>query len=594
VTKYGFIADLETFLAHEFEAERPRVTPERCPAEFSGDLTVNCFRLARSLRNNPMKIATRTAEFLTQHPDIVGAETVKAFVNVTLRPEALFRDAVGDEAALLEAARLPGPDRRRVLIEFSAPNTNKPQHLGHVRNNALGSAMASILRRVGHTVTSVNLINDRGIHICKSMVAYQRWGEGRTPASEGIKGDHFVGDFYVLFEKEFQRQVACIRADRPEWRERPAEQLFLETEIGRTAQAMLLAWENGDPEVRRLWETMNAWVIEGFAETYRRMGVVFDKVYRESETYTLGRNVILEGLERGVFHRTDDGAVVIDLDAEKLGTKVVLRRDGTSVYVTQDIGATLLKQEEFQPDLQIWVVGDEQVYHFRVLFAIMRRLGHAWAERLHHMAYGMVNLPSGKMKSREGTVVDADDLFDEMTRLARDATLARAGAQAPADLDRRADAIGMAALKFMLLKVNPRSAIAFDPRASIKFEGDTGPYVMYAYARIASMFRKAPSDLLEQPVNWGVLGTSEERELALRCAEYPGALQRAAAELDASCLAGYLLDLAKAFSRFYRTCPILSAPTPPLRRARIELSARVRNILRDGLRTLTMDVLESM
>ncbi len=594
MSKYGFIADLETFLAGEFQAERPRIAPELCPADFNGDLTVNCFRLARTLRTNPMQIAARATAFLAQHPDIVGAEAVKAFVNITLHPEALFRDAIGNEAALLESARVPAAEQRRVLIEFSAPNTNKPQHLGHVRNNALGSAMTSILRRVGHAVTSVNLINDRGIHICKSMVAYQRWGEGRTPASEGVKGDHFVGDFYVRFEKEFQRQVARLRSDRPEWRERSAEELFLETEIGRTAQTMLLAWENRDPEVRRLWETMNTWVIEGFEETYRRMGVVFDKVYRESETYTLGRNVVLEGLEHGVFHRTDDGAVVIDLEAEKLGTKVVLRRDGTSVYVTQDIGTTLLKQKEFQPDMQIWVVGDEQIHHFRVLFAIMRRLGHDWAENLHHMAYGMVNLPSGKMKSREGTVVDADDLFDEMTRLARDATLARSGPDAPADLDRRADVIGMAALKFMLLRVNPRTTIAFDPGASIKFEGDTGPYVMYAYARIASMFRKVPPDVLEQPVDWGALGTPEERELALRCAEYPAALLRAAEELDASCLAGYLLDLAKAFSRFYRACPILSAPTPSLRRARIELSARVRDILRDGLGTLTIGVLESM
>ncbi len=589
---YRFCRDLAAHLSEVFAADCPPLEPELCPPEFTGDLTVNCFHLARRLRRNPMQIAGAAAEFLTTHPDVARAEAVKAFVNVTLEPQALFKEGIGDEAQLL-AAELPPAQRRRILVEFSAPNTNKPQHLGHVRNNTLGMALVSLLRRVGHTVIAVNLVNDRGVHICKSMTAYQRWGNGRTPESEGIKGDHFVGDYYVLFEQEFQRQVAALRESHPEWRERPAEDLFLETEIGRAAQDMLRAWEEGDPAVRALWETMNRWVMAGFEETYRRMGVEFDHIYFESETYSLGKRIVEQGLERGVFFRKPDGAVAIDLSAEKLGEKIVLRRDGTSVYVTQDIGTTVLKQRDYAPETQVWVVGDEQVYHFRVLFAILRRLGYPWAADLRHLAYGMVNLPSGKMKSREGTVVDADDLFDEMTGLARAATLERTG-EAPEDLEQRAAVIGMAALKFMLLKVSPRTTIMFDPQASIRFEGDTGPYVLYAYARIASMLRKAPADAWQGAPAWEALGAPEERELALRCAQYPAALRRTAEEMDPSRLANYLLELAKAFSRFYRACPVLSAPDPALRRTRLELSRRVRAILGDGLDALTLGRLESM
>jgi arginyl-tRNA synthetase len=443
-------------------------------------------------------------------------------------------------------------------------------------------------------VHPVNLVNDRGIHICKSMVAYRHWGAGRTPAGDGVKGDHFVGDFYVRFDTELRAQIAQLREARPELVDKSSEELFLETEIGREAQQMLVDWEKDDPEVRRLWTTMNGWVLEGFEETYRRMGVSFDRTYLESNTYTLGRDIIMDGLERGVFERAANGAVIIDLSDEGLDTKVVLRSDGTSVYVTQDIGTTILKQQDFEPDQQIWVVGDEQNYHFRVLFAILRRLGYAWADQLHHMAYGMVNLPSGRMKSREGTVVDADDLFDEMTRLAREATLERAADEAPADLEERATVIGMAALKFMLLKVNPRTTILFDPQASIRFEGDTGPYVLYAYARICSMMRKAEQENAPEPTGVHGLGLAEERELALACLAYPDAVRKAAAELDASGLANYLLDLAKAFSRFYRACPVLGADTDELVGARLALSRTVQRILADGLHTLTLGTLESM
>ncbi|NLF18668.1 MAG: arginine--tRNA ligase [Lentisphaerae bacterium] len=591
--KFAFANDLSAHLEAAFGAAVGEVPITLCPPEFSGDVTINGFLLARPLRRNPVQIAQAVGEFLARHDDVEAVEVVKAFVNVTLKAPALLRDTVADPAGLLAAVALPAERRRRILIEFSAPNTNKPQHLGHVRNNCIGMATAGLLRRVGHQVSRINLVNDRGIHICKSMLAYQRFGQGETPQSLGIKGDHLVGNYYVRFDAEFRRQLEALRKARPDLSERSADDLFLETEIGRAAQDMLVAWERGDAEVRALWETMNGWVFDGFAETYRRLGVEFEHTYLESQTYTLGRDIIRDGLERGVFKRREDGAVVIDFDDAKLGSKVVLRSDGTSVYVTQDIGTTLLKQRDYDPDQQIWVVGDEQIYHFQVLFAILKALGYPWADRLVHMAYGMVNLPSGKMKSREGTVVDADDLVTEMESLARAATLERAGEEVPADLDERARAIGLAALKFMLLKVSPRTTILFDPQASITFEGDTGPYVLYACARISSVLRKAGSSP-EGAVDWSVLGAPEERSLALRCALFPETVQKAAAELDTAVLAGYLLDLAKDFSRFWRSCPVLSAPTPAERQARLALSVLVRDILQDGLSTLTIQTLESM
>jgi arginyl-tRNA synthetase len=594
--QFQFQADLAHFLQEQFQCESFPIAVELCPPEFAGDVTVSCFPFAKILRRNPMQLAGQVCEFLAAHPDIEKAEAVKAFVNLTLKPAVLMRDTIADPERLQAAVLLPESERQRILIEFSAPNTNKPQHLGHVRNNTVGMATASILERAGHKVFRVNLVNDRGIHICKSMLAYQRFGEGTTPEKAGKKGDHLVGDFYVRFDQEFRKQIAELKAKNPAFADKDSDELFLETEIGRAAQQMLQKWEQDDPEVRQLWQTMNQWVFDGFAETYRRMGVQFEHTYLESQTYTLGRDIILEGLENQVFKRREDGAVIIEFDEPNLGSKVVLRSDGTSVYVTQDIGTTLLKQKDYQPDRQIWVVGDEQKYHFQVLFAILKALGYSWADQLTHMAYGMVNLPSGKMKSREGTVVDADDLFDEMADLAREATLQRNKDEVPADLEERAQVISMAALKFMLLKVNPKTTILFDPQASIKFEGDTGPYVLYAYARISSMLRKAAeiADDGNTQIDWGLLEDEAEKRLALRCALFPETIHKAARELDSSCLAAYLLDLAKDFSTFYNRCSVLNASDPALRKTRLELSARVRNIIADGLHTLTIGTLESM
>ena len=593
------IRRLELSLQKIYSSAQPpsgwQIIPEQCPAGMNGDVTVNCFRFARLLKTAPDAVAEKAVELLRADPDVQSVERVKAFVNITLRSEALFRDTVGSVSALLEEGVLPPAARRRILIEYSAPNTNKPQHLGHVRNNTIGMSVCQLLARVGHDVIPVNLINDRGIHICKSMLAYQRFGKDETPEKTGVKGDHFVGNYYVRYNIELKKQIGELRAANPGLSEKSDDELFLETEIGAAAQEMLRKWENSDPETVELWRRMNSWVIDGFNATYRRMGVNFRKTYLESQTYLLGKDNVRKGLEDGVFAKRDDGAVIADLG--KLGTKVLLRKDGTSVYITQDIGTTLLKHREFEPDGMVWVVGDEQILHFQMLFSILKKMGCSWAEHLHHLSYGMVNLPTGKMKSREGTVVDADDLFDEMHQLAKAAAMERIpeGGEPPADLEERAEIIGMGALKFMLLKFNPKTTMMFDPQASLKFEGDTGPYVQYVCARINSIARKAAErGIACTGADWSLTDSEEERALAVTAARYPEILKAAAEKMDCSALVNYLLDLAKAFNRFYREKQVLNAADPAVISSRMALCFAIRDILTDGLKTLTIGVPDAM
>ncbi len=600
MSDFQFINDLENHLKTVFPGQAPAdwsIAPERCPESMPGELTVNTFRFARVFKQAPDKIAAAAADFLAHHADIEKVDTVKAFVNVTVKPAALFRDTVSDIDRLLDEVKLPAAERRRILIEFSAPNTNKPQHLGHVRNNTIGMATASLLARVGHDVVPINLVNDRGIHICKSMLAYERFGNGVTPESAQLKGDHLVGNFYVKYAQALAAEIKALRTAHPEFADKTDEELFLETEIGAAAQEMLRQWEAGNPEVRKLWKLMNSWVLAGFDATYQRLGVHFDHTYLESETYLLGKDLIADGLARRVFSKREDGAVIADLG--KLGKKVVLRSDGTSVYITQDIGTTVKKYHDYHPDEQIWVVGDEQNLHFQMLFAILKLLGYEWAAHLSHLAYGMVNLPTGRMKSREGTVVDADDLCDEMASLAFNACKERDnGETSDEELARRAEIIGIGALKFMLLKFNAKTTIMFDPSASIRFEGDTGPYVQYACARIGSIERKAAerglTGLTAGAADWSLLTRAEEKLLALELWFYPAAVQQAAARRDASGLVEYLLNLAKSFNRFYRECPILAADDPALGKARARLAAQTRKVLADGLNTLTIGVPEAM
>ena len=600
MNSFKCIIELADFLQKEFpQASFPEnwtVNAEKCPPNMDGDLTVNCFRFAKILRSSPDKIADKVLEFFKQNSDVDKAEKIKAFVNISLTPDAIFRDSVADIDSLLKSPRLEDTAKKRVLIEYSAPNTNKPQHLGHVRNNTLGMSLASLLSRVGHDVIQINLVNDRGIHICKSMLAYERFGEDITPESSSIKGDHLVGDFYVKYNIELKQQLDDLRSAKPELAEESDEKLFLETELGQATQKMLQDWENGNEKVIALWKKMNSWVFAGFEQTYKRMGIKFDHTYLESETYLLGKDIVADGLERGVFKKRPDGAITIDLG--KMGEKVVLRSDGTSVYITQDIGTTLKKYSDYKPDEQIWVVGDEQILHFKMLFEIMKKLGYPWANDLHHLAYGMVNLPSGKMKSREGTVVDADELFDEMVNLSEEACRERYGDSVSAEeIANRAETIGMGALKFMLLKFNPKTTMMFDPQASVKFEGDTGPYVQYACARINSIERKAVEKGLKfdtGAINWDLLDCNEEKNLAITAFFYPQVLRDAAEKMDCSALVDYLLELAKAFNRFYRECPVLAADNEKLACARMALCHAVRDILTDGLNTLTIEVPEAM
>ena len=568
---------------------------ELCPPNMTGDLTLNCFRLAKPLKSNPMAVAKDAAEFLGNHADVSDVEIVKAFVNFTLTEKALYRDTISDQEAMLDLALIDESQRKRLLIEYSAPNTNKPLHLGHLRNNSLGMALVEISKRVGHHVIPINLVNDRGVHICKSMLAYQLFGGNQTPETEGKKGDHLVGDFYVKYAQELKKEVAALKETDTSLVDKTEEELFLQTKLGEATQKMLQDWEDNDPDVRALWKKMNSWVLDGFQETYARMGVAFERTYFESDTFTLGKDIIADGLQNRIFYQREDGATEIDLTSRKLDKKVVLRSDGTSVYITQDIGTTLLKAQDFEPDGMVWVVGNEQIYHFNVLFAICKELGYKWADDLYHLAYGMVNLPHGRMKSREGTVVDADRFFDEMHDLSRAAILERVGDDVPDDLEHRAEVIGIGAVKFMLLKVAPRTTMKFDPEAAVKFTGDTSALLQYTYARISSIKTKAVGKELADITDWTLLTHPKERLLGLACANYGNVMKRAAAEHDPSGLCSYLLELARTFNSFYDDCPVVKDEVAPdLRRARLELTKRVQVVLQDGLKSLTIGTLETM
>lgn len=592
----NFVIDLENHLRSLFPSypQTQTLFAEACPQGQNGDFTLNCFKIAKFC-GNPMAAAKAVGDYLVSHADIESVEVIKAFVNVALKAQALYRDTVADRQQMLDRALLPEEERKKILIEFSAPNTNKPQHLGHVRNNTLGMSLASLLKRVGHNVIEINLVNDRGIHICKSMLAYKLFGNGVTPESCGKKGDHLVGDFYVKYNQALAEELKQLRQEHPEYADRDNDDLFLETKIGKEAQAMLRDWENGKEDVRELWKLMNSWVFKGFDETYKRMGINFDHTYLESQTYLLGKDIVKDGLDKGVFIKRDDGAIICDLG--KMGSKVLLRKDGTSVYITQDIGTTLLKYNDYQPDSMIWVVGDEQNLHFQMLFEIMKRLGYPWSEKLYHLSYGMVNLPSGRMKSREGTVVDADDLFDEMAKLASDACKERDESLSGEELAKRGEIIGLGALKFMLLKFNAKTTITFDPAASLRFEGDTGPYIQYVGARINSILRKAEEKGISvgsNNVNWSLLTNEFEKALAVKLFFYGSILKSCAEKRDCSGLAEYLLDLAKAFNRFYRECPVMTAETQDLIIARLALAETVKTVIADGLATLTIGLPEAM
>jgi arginyl-tRNA synthetase len=475
-----------------------------------------------------------------------------------------------------------------------------------VRNNLLGVALSNLLEAAGFDVVRVNLVNDRGVHICKSMLAYQDFGDGRTPQSEDVKGDHFVGDFYVLYEKnqdeEWQTWLAEKKIDLKsldDQTRRTVEAEFLaESKWYSRVKSLLQRWEAGDPEVLELWKTMNGWVYEGFDETYRRLGCRFDKVYHESDTYKLGRELIDEGVNRGIFYRQDDGSVWVDLSDQKLGLKLLLRADGTSVYISQDLGTTKLKFDDFGMNRAIWIVGDEQIYHFKLLFAILKKLGFGWADGCYHLAYGMIDLPAGKMKSREGTVVDADNLMDELLGLEKQEIAKRQLDIPQQELDRTAETLAMGALKFHVLKFGPQTRMLFNPAESISFEGFTGPYLQYAYVRIRSIFRKSGLDdfdtISHETCDFSVLGQPEETALVRRIHDFPQEVEGSALAYNPSRLASYLWELAKAFSRFYHEHSVIHADTKELRSARLALAKATAIVLKRGLALLGIGVPERM
>lgn len=581
------------------------VEPVETPSEELGHLGFPVFSLAKQLRRDPVEVAEEIARSIAPDELISKATALNGYVNLFLDEDRLGAAVLeeiykfGDQFA---AGGAPSPEL--LLVEYSSPNTNKPLHLGHIRNNLLGMAISAIAAYHGHRVIRVNLINDRGIHICKAMLAHRKWGMRKTPKDAGVKGDHFVGSLYVRFENELKKEYE-------EWARvtglRLSEEEYFNThsKLGKEARDLLVAWEAGDEETLSLWRTMREWVLDGFRETYERMGCAFDVVEFESDTYRYGKKLVNEGLERGIFRRRPDGAVSLDLASIGMeGEKVLLRPDGTSLYMTQDIGTAVMRVDRFKPDRLIYVVGDEQIYHFRVLFKLLDLLRPGIGSRCHHLAYGMVRLPEGKMKSREGKVVDADDLMDELQELAKEELLTRAseGRAHVEGIDQealrvRSERIAQAALKFFLFRFSPRTSFEYDPKQSINFNGQTGPYCLYAYARTRSLLRKAEEEISYDPALVPLLRLPSERDIIRQLFFYPQVVARAAALLDPSKVANYVFSLASSFARMFTDktgYPIVTCQDPDLRRGRLMLANAVGITVRSALSLLGIEVLEEM
>ena len=562
--------------------------------EFEGDYTLVTFPLLRRSRKSPEATAEEIGGHIVANaPEVEAFNVVKGFLNLKL--SGAFWGARFAEAKA-EPRFGEAPDTgRTIMIEYSSPNTNKPLHLGHVRNNLLGYSVAQILRACGHRVIRANLVNDRGIHICKSMLAWKLYGGGETPASSGMKGDHLVGKYYVEFDKHYKEQIReLVAAGQSE------EEAKKNAPVMREAQEMLRRWEARDPEVRALWETMNGWVYEGFDATYAAMGVAFDKVYYESQTYLLGKNIVEEGLAKGVFYRRPDNSVWIDLTGDGLDEKLLLRGDGTSVYMTQDLGTAFRRFEDNRLDDMIYVVGNEQNYHFQVLKLVLKKLGYAWSDHITHLSYGMVELPEGKMKSREGTVVDADDLIAGMVQTAREMSdeLGKLDGCSEEEAAAVSSMVGLGALKYFILKVDPKKTMLFDPRESIDFNGNTGPFIQYTHARIRSVLRKAQEAgvAFDGAPDAGVYGSfvADEVELVKMLTDYPAVVASAGENFAPSIIAAYAYDLAKLFNGYYHDHSILREEDAAVRRMRLQLAEQVARVLRAAMGLLGIDVPERM
>ena len=574
----------------DIEADPALVQPTR--KGFTGDLTVVVFPWVKVARKSPDALGAEIGQQLLENLDCVqDFNVVKGYLNLQIK-EDFWLQLLEQESDNEGYGRLETSDEAPVLIEYSSPNTNKPLHLGHIRNNLLGHSVSQILKACGHPVVQVNLVNDRGIHICKSMLAWLKYGNGETPESSGMKGDHLVGKYYVVFDQHYkQEQKELIEQGLTEDEAKDKAPLILE------AREMLRKWEAGDPEVRELWATMNGWVYAGFDQTYDRLGIHFDKTYYESQTYLLGKSLVQEGLDKGAFYKHEDGSVRVDFTDEGLDEKVLLRKDGTSVYMTQDLGTAQLRYEEFHPQKMIYVVGNEQNYHFDVLKLVLsKKLEKPFGEAVYHLSYGMVELPSGKMKSREGTVVDADDLMDAMYEEAKKSTEALGKFQfTPEEADKLYEMIGLGALKYFILKVDPTKNMLFNPAESIDFNGNTAPFIQYTHARIRSMLRKGAENGIDLSANLPQLSLNEEEKTLINLLyQYPKTVLAAGDNFSPALIANYCYDLAKQFNHFYQDTPIFKEEDAAKRLLRLKLSRWVSLVLRSGMALLGIEVPEKM
>ncbi|WP_303318133.1 arginine--tRNA ligase [Flavivirga abyssicola] len=579
--KSSFNVELETV---EFQATRK---------EFAGDITVVIFPMLRFVKGNPVQIGETIGNYLVEHiGDVKGFNVVKGFLNVEISDSYYidFFNKIKNNKTYGFVS--PNAGKKAIMVEYSSPNTNKPLHLGHVRNNLLGYSVAEILKAAGTKIYKTQIINDRGIHICKSMLAWKRYGNEETPGSTGLKGDKLVGNYYVKFDQEYKKEIEGLVATGMS-----QEDAKKNAPILLEAQDMLLKWEAGDEETVALWKKMNGWVYDGFDITYKNLGVDFDTLYYESNTYLLGKEFVAEGLRSGVFHKEDDGSVWCDLTEDGLDKKIVLRADGTAVYMTQDIGTAIQRIKDY-PDVGglVYTVGNEQDYHFQVLFLILKKLGFEWAKNLYHLSYGMVDLPSGKMKSREGTVVDADDLIDDMANTAGEISEELGKLEGYSDEEKQAlyKTIGLGALKYYVLKVDPKKRILFDPKESIDFQGNTGPFIQYTYARIQSILRKANLDdtVTLSAVERALL--PKEKELLKQIQLFPEVVQNAAAQHSPALIANYTYDLVKEFNSFYQNVSILGADNDNEKTFRVQLSNTVANTIKNGFKLLGIQVPERM
>ncbi|MBS1534341.1 MAG: arginine--tRNA ligase [Bacteroidetes bacterium] len=582
---------IQKALAEIFQVSIEKVEFQATRKEFPGDITVVLFPFLKMIKSNPAEIGKSIGDYLLAHSARVSSyNVVSGFLNLVISDDYYVSNFAQIKDNPTYGFVLPQPDASAVMVEYSSPNTNKPLHLGHVRNNLLGYSVAEILKASGKKVYKVQIINDRGIHICKSMLAWQKFGNGETPQSSGLKGDKLVGKYYVAFDQAYREQIKDLMTQG-----KTEEEAKKQAPIIIEAQQMLLDWEAGKPEVVELWKTMNQWVYDGFDATYKRMGVDFDRYYYESNTYLLGKEVVQIGLEKGIFEKDPDGSVWIDLTADGLDRKIVLRSDGTAVYMTQDIGTAIQRVKDF-PDVggMVYTVGNEQDYHFKVLFLILQKLGFSWSESLFHLSYGMVDLPSGKMKSREGTVVDADDLMDDMAQTAAELSseLGKLEGYSDDEKNKLYNIIGLGALKYYILKVDPKKRILFNPEESVDFAGNTGPFIQYTYARIQSILRKADFD-------WSATISSvdlheKEKELIKQLQQFPEVIQSAAQNHSPALVANYMYELVKEYNSFYQSVSILGEPDNDRKVFRVQLSALVAQVVKSGFGLLGIEVPERM